>query len=91
MVFVLEGTSTALATSGAGAVKSALGLPDSAFRYLTSHGALDQQHMAFFESLMNRVDNAEDQRAIVTMARDMFGLFGAMFAGIQLEEAVDAG
>lgn len=47
MVFVLEGTSIAMATSGAAAVQQALGLPPSAFRYLTSHGSLDQDHMLF--------------------------------------------
>ncbi|VVT19457.1 AMP-dependent synthetase [Sphingomonas aurantiaca] len=85
MVYVLEGTSIAMASHGAGAVQSALGLPDSAFHYLTSHGALDQDHMVFFEKLMNRIDDPEDQRAIIDMANAMFGLFGALFAGIELE------
>jgi hypothetical protein len=74
-----------MASHGAGAVQSALGLPDSAFHYLTSHGALDQDHMVFFEKLMNRIDDPEDQRAIIDMANAMFGLFGALFAGIELE------
>lgn len=85
MVYVLEGTSIAMASHGAGAVQSALGLPDSAFHYLTSHGALDQDHMVFFEKLMNRIDDPDDQRAIIDMANAMFGLFGALFAGIELE------
>ncbi|MCK8455140.1 AMP-binding protein [Sphingomonas faeni] len=85
MVYVLEGTSIAMASHGAGAVQAALGLPDDAFHYLTSHGALDQEHMVFFEKLMNRIDDADDQRAIVAMANAMFGLFGALFAGIELE------
>ena len=87
MVFVLEGTSIALATNGAAAVQASLGLPDDAFRYLTSHGALDQDHMKFFERLMNRIDDPEDQEAIIAMARDMFGLFGGVFASIELEGA----
>ncbi len=85
MVFVLEGTSIALASNGAAAVQSALGLPDDAFRYLTSHGALDQDHMKFFERLMNRIDDPDDQQAIIAMARDMFMLFGGVFASIELE------
>lgn len=85
MVFVLEGTSIALASNGAAAVQSALGLPDDAFRYLTSHGALDQDHMKFFERLMNRIDDPDDQDAIIAMARDMFALFGGVFASIELE------
>lgn len=85
MVYVLEGTSIAMASHGAGAVQAALGLPDTAFHYLTSHGALDQEHMKFFERLMNRIDDPGDQQAIIDMAGQMFGLFGAVFAGVELE------
>ncbi|WP_448661187.1 AMP-binding protein [Sphingomonas sp. CJ20] len=85
MVFVLEGTSIAMASNGAAAVQSALGLPPEAFRYLTSHGALDQDHMKFFERLMNRIDDADDQAAIIAMARDMFDLFGGVFSSVELE------
>ena len=85
MVFVLEGTSVAMASSGASAVQHTLGLPNTAFRYLTSHGALDQDHMKFFERLMNRVEDPADQAAIVAMARDMFRLFGGVFGAIELE------
>ena len=48
MVYVLEGTSVALATRGAQAIAASLGLPREAFTYLTSHGELDQEHMRFF-------------------------------------------
>ena len=85
MVYVLEGTSIALASHGASAVQAALGLPDGAFHYLTSHGAIDQDHMVFFERLMNRVDDEGDRRAIIAMANDIFRLFGGMFASIELE------
>ncbi len=87
MVYVLEGTSIAMASSGADAVRKTLGLPPEAFHYLTSHGALDQDHMQFFEKLMNRIDDPDDQAAIIAMARDIFGLFGALFAEIELEGA----
>lgn len=90
MVFVLEGTSVAMASHGASAVQRRLGLPNTAFRYLNSHGALDQDHMKFFESLMNRVDDPSDQSAIVEMAKDMFRLFGGMFAAIEIEGVRDA-
>jgi pyrroloquinoline quinone (PQQ) biosynthesis protein C len=85
MVYVLEGTSVAMASHGAGSVQAALGLPDNAFRYLTSHGVLDQDHMVFFETLMNRIDDPGDQAAIIDMANAMFGLFGGLFASIELE------
>ena len=85
MVYVLEGTSVAVAERGAAAVREALDLPEAAFSYLTSHGALDKEHMRFFAELMDRMDDPADQQAIIDMARDMFGLFGAMFAAIPME------
>jgi len=86
MVFVLEGTSTALASNGADAVKTSLGLPAEAFTYLTSHGALDQDHMKFFETVVNAIDDRDDQDAIVEMATAMFDLFAGVFAGIAMED-----
>jgi pyrroloquinoline quinone (PQQ) biosynthesis protein C len=82
MVYVLEGTSVAMASQGAAAIQSRLGLPDAAFTYLTSHGALDQQHLRYFERLMNTIDDPDDQRAIVRMAREMFRLFADLFRSI---------
>ncbi len=82
MVYVLEGTSTAIATHGADAVRLSLNLPKSCFSYLTSHGALDIQHMEFFRNLMNQVTDPRDQQAIVTMANCVFGLFAGLFRAI---------
>ena len=90
MIYVLEGTSVAMATGGAEAVRSSLSLPREAFRYLTSHGAIDANHLKFFERVMNGIEDPADQAAIVAMARDMFGLFGGLFAGIQLEASREA-
>jgi long-subunit acyl-CoA synthetase (AMP-forming)/pyrroloquinoline quinone (PQQ) biosynthesis protein C len=90
MVYVLEGTSIALATNGASAVQAALGLPPEAFTYLTSHGALDQEHMKFFAKLMNSIDDAQDQEAILAMARDIFRLFAGVFASIPMEQLDEA-
>lgn len=86
MVYVLESVSVALAQRGASAVAERLGLPPEAFTYLTSHGALDQHHMAFFAQLVNGLPD-EDGFAILSMAREMFALFGAVFASIDLEES----
>jgi pyrroloquinoline quinone (PQQ) biosynthesis protein C len=86
MVFVLEGTSIALASNGAEAVRASLALPRSAFTYLTSHGALDQDHMRFFEALVNGLADPADQDAIVTMANDIFDLFAGIFATIPMED-----
>jgi hypothetical protein len=79
-----------MASNGAAAVQRRLGLPKSAFRYLYSHGSLDQDHMKFFERLMNRIEDPADQAAIIAMAKDMFRLFGGMFAAIELEGARNA-
>mgnify|MGYP001025101357 CR=1 FL=1 len=87
MVYVLESVSVALATRGASAVAKNLGLPPQAFTYLTSHGALDQDHMAFFAELVNGLDDPADRAAILGMAREMFALFGGVFAGIEMEPA----
>lgn len=85
MVFVLEGTSVAMATRGANAIAASLDLPREAFTYLTSHGELDQEHMRFFASLMDKIGDPLDQQAIIGMARDMFRLFADVFASIAME------
>ncbi len=82
MVLVLEGTSVKLATNAAGAIKQNLGLPDSAFSYLTSHGSLDLEHIDFYEGLMNKVENEVDQRAIIHCARVMYRLYGDIFRSL---------
>ncbi|WP_421204207.1 TenA family transcriptional regulator [Aeromonas enteropelogenes] len=78
MVQVLEGTSVAIALTVADQIKSGLGLPPQAMSYLSSHGALDQEHLKFFESLMNRVENPADQAAIIHAARVVYRLYGEM-------------
>ncbi len=85
MVYVLEGTSIALATHGAGAVASSLGLGPECFSYLSSHGSLDQEHMKFFEGLVNTVTDPADQAAILHVARRVFVLFAGMFRSIPHE------
>lgn len=79
MVHVLEGSSVALALHAADQIQRSLDLPDSAFSYLRSHGMLDQQHTAHFAELMNRLDNPEDQAAVVHRARMFYQLYGAIF------------
>lgn len=86
MVFVLEGTSVAMASQGASAIRARLGLPAAAFTYLDSHGALDLEHLKFFAGLMDGITDADDQQAIVALAREMFGLFAGIFRSINVEE-----
>jgi pyrroloquinoline quinone (PQQ) biosynthesis protein C len=82
MVHVLEGTSVALATPAAELLQEGLDLPQGAFRYLSSHGALDQGHVKHFERLVNRLDDPADQAAIVHTARRTYRLYGDMFRGL---------
>lgn len=82
MVLVLEGTSVRLATQGAEAVAKNLGLGPQCFSYLTSHGALDQEHLVFFQKLMDEVDDPADQAAIIEVASGVFTLFAGVFAAI---------
>lgn len=84
MVNVLEGTSIALATRAASAIRGSLGLPPAAFSYLNSHGSLDQEHIRFFEGLMNRLDADEDREAVVHTARVVYRLYGDMFRSLPL-------
>ena len=66
MVHVLEGTSVALALAAARQIQQALDLPPAAFRYLRSHGTLDQMHTAHFATLMNRLDDVVVFHALST-------------------------
>ncbi|MAR89963.1 MAG: AMP-dependent synthetase [Pseudomonadales bacterium] len=84
MVMVLEGTSIKLATAMGKLVQQRLALPDAAFSYLYSHGALDQDHFAFFRDLMNRVTDPADQEAIVHSANVVYRLYGDMLRAIPL-------
>jgi pyrroloquinoline quinone (PQQ) biosynthesis protein C len=84
MVHVLEGTSVSLALLAADAIQKPLGLPDAAFSYLRSHGTLDQEHTAHFERLMDRIDDPDDQAAIVHAARAFFRLYGDVFRSLPL-------
>lgn len=88
MVQVLEGTSVAIALTVAEQLQAGLGLPAEAMSYLSSHGALDQEHLRFFESLMKRVDKPDDQAAIVHAARVVYRLYGDMLRA--LTESHDA-
>lgn len=87
MVHVLEGTSTALATSAAQVIRGALGLPPEAFTYLTSHGTLDLEHVRFFASLMDRLDDPVDQAAVTHVANMVYRLYGDIFRALPRADA----
>ena len=78
MVHVLEGTSVAIALTVADQLKNGLGLPANAMSYLSSHGTLDQEHLKFFESLMNKVEDPADRQAIIHASNMVYRLYGDM-------------
>ncbi len=86
MVYVLEGTSVALALNAADAIQRSLALPNKAFTYLRSHGSLDQEHIGDLESIVDRLDPAADLPAVVTCARAMFHLYGGVFRSLESAE-----
>ena len=83
MVFVLEGTSIALATQAAESIKKKNNLGNEAFSYLNSHGSLDIEHVVFFENLMNKVTNQDDMDVIVHCAKVFYKLYGDIFRSIK--------
>ena len=86
MVHVLEGTSIAVADKAATGIQMALGLPDKAFSYLRSHGALDQEHVKFFQSLMNQIDDQDEQQLIVHHAQVFYRLFGDVLRDVAADQ-----
>lgn len=90
MVHVLEGTSTAIALAAADSIKTALRLPQQAFTYLTSHGKLDIEHTRFFEDLMNKIGDAQQQAEIVRCASAFYRLYGNVFRSLPRPERAAA-
>lgn len=88
MIYVLEGTSISIASRAAAAIKAHLDLPANAFSYLTSHGSLDLEHMAFFEQLTNRINDPCDQAQIIHNARMFFQLYGNIFRTLPLADCL---
>jgi long-chain acyl-CoA synthetase len=86
MVFVLEGTSVALALMAADRIQQALGLPDNAFSYLRSHGTLDLEHTAYLSTLLDQM-TADDQAEVLRCARIFFRLYGDIFHSLPTGEA----
>jgi long-chain acyl-CoA synthetase len=82
MVLVLEGTSASIATSAAAIIGAQLKLPRRAFKYLLSHGALDQKHVGHFDALIDWIDDSSDRAAVVHAARMFYRLYGDVFRAL---------
>ncbi len=81
MVFVIEGTSVAMALNAADRIQQALGLPDAAFSYLRSHGTLDQEHTRHLAELVEKM-TPEDQADVVHAAKVFFRLYAEIFRAL---------
>lgn len=90
MVQVLEGTSIVAASTAADHIRANLGLPKKAFSYLYSHGALDLEHVDFFKSLMDRIDNPQEQQLIIHCANVFYKLYGDIFRTLPLQYLEDS-
>ncbi len=89
MVLVLEGTSIALADLAAGTIANKLQLPKKAFSYLSSHGALDQDHIKFFESLMEQITDPAEQELIIHAAGRFYRLYGDIFRSLDAQHGLE--
>lgn len=88
MVHVLEGTSINLADQVADAVRETLDLPRTAFSYLYSHGSLDQDHVKFFEGLMDQIVEPEEQQSIIHSCKMFYQLYGNIFRSLTPDHGV---
>lgn len=85
MVHVLEGLSVALARAAAAAIMDRLGrrpgpnATAAGFSYLTSHGHLDEEHVAMFAALLDRIDSPDRRRLVIEAAKDFYRLYGDIF------------
>ena len=82
MVHVLEGASVRGASPAAAKLVASLALPPAATTYLSSHGDLDHDHVAFFRDLMNRIEVPEDQDWILHCAHRFSSLYGGIFRAL---------
>ena len=90
MVFVLEGTSAAIALRAADAIEQAIGLPATALRYLRSHGETDRQHVHFLATLLDRLDREDDRASVVHVAKMVYRLYADVFRALPRASAAIA-
>jgi pyrroloquinoline quinone (PQQ) biosynthesis protein C len=79
-VHVLEGMSVLLADQLADSLKAKFGISDDVgFSYLRSHGALDQEHVAFFRTMINGFTDESIQNLIIAQSKMFYRLYGGIF------------
>ncbi|MCL1124355.1 TenA family transcriptional regulator [Shewanella surugensis] len=87
LVQVLEGTSIQIADQAAQKIQHHLALPQKAFSYLHSHGQLDQEHIKFFEKLMDKIEDEQEQQQIIHAAQRFYHLYGDILRELSPEQA----
>lgn len=86
MVHVLEGVSAAIASQAARSIRERIGESGGkGFSYLASHGTLDQEHVKFFEDLLNGIESPETRETIIDSTKIMYRLFGEVFKGLEAQ------
>jgi pyrroloquinoline quinone (PQQ) biosynthesis protein C len=83
MVYVLEKTSSTIATAAAESIQTSLKLPKKAMSYMISHGSLDVSHMQEYEVLMNQLSDESDKQAVIDTAIVMYSLYGNIFRALE--------
>jgi hypothetical protein len=91
MVLVLEGTSVALALQAADRIQAGLGLPDTAFVYLRSHGTLDREHTQHLARVLDRIFDSADRADVARAARRFYRLYGDVFRDLPMPEPTVTG
>ncbi len=87
MVHVLEGMSVVLADKAAETIRKTIAAEndEKGFSYLKSHGALDQEHVVFFENTVNKIQCPDAQQAVIDTAKMVYRLWGDMFDDLWFE------
>jgi pyrroloquinoline quinone (PQQ) biosynthesis protein C len=86
MVYVLELTSTGIAQRAAAAIAQGFGVsPERGFSYLTSHGEIDRDHVAFLRGLLDEIEAPETQAIVIDTANMVYRLWGEMFVDLVTE------
>ncbi|MFG1297115.1 TenA family transcriptional regulator [Xanthobacter variabilis] len=91
-VHVLEGMSVRLADRLADILQRQFGAGgQGGFSYLTTHGSLDQEHVAFFRTLVDSFNDPVIEDIIIDHSKMFYRLYGDIFrdlgAGVELSHA----
>jgi pyrroloquinoline quinone (PQQ) biosynthesis protein C len=91
-VHVLEGMSVLLADQLAATLKRGFGGEGgTGFSYLTSHGSLDQEHVAFFRTVVDGIRDPAVQDLVIDHSKMFYRLYGDIFrdlgAGMEFSHA----